>query len=268
MTRHGCIGLFLLGSLPFACGGDGGSSVTDTVTADTVTADTSGPEDHRILVASTAITGRQGDLLLVSGPGNASRLCAAIDADPFTLSATALMEPSQDGNPCGAATPELRFVDGGYVLSAGVYVPGSQTPVAATAAAVQVAGADATAQLDGGKLSAGAVASSPGRILVAATAITGRQGKALLVTAGGARACAMIDADPWTLSATAMTAMLNDGNPCGAATAEFTFPGGDTVVNAAIFTPGSQTPEATTSAVAAVDGDVTVTVDGSALSGP
>jgi len=144
--------------------------------------------------------------------------------------------------------------------------PASTPPRGATAAVVQVAGADATVQIDGSKLSAGATHPSPGRILVAATAISGREGKALLVTTGGGRVCAMIDADPWTLSATAMTAMPTDGNPCGAPTAEFTFLGGDTVVNAAIFTSGSQTPEATTNTVAAVDGDVTVTVDGSALS--
>jgi|GEM_PF-3191786 len=295
MTRHAWLGLVALALLATACGDDddgaGDTSAADTfvdTASDTTTPDTqetssldtaddtarsdtaiadTAPSVHRINVSSTAITGRQGKVLVVSGPNGGSRLCVPIGSDPFVLPAMALTEMPGDGNPCGAATAEARFTDGDHVVQASVFAPGSQSPEASTSATAVVAGAAVTVELDGAALSSGATTGSPGRVFVATSgAVTGRQGKILLVSAPGGRLCAPIDSASWTLSATALTVAPTEGDPCSGETAEATFAGGDVVVTAGIYTPGETSPVATTQGSGTVDGDVTVTLDAGALS--
>ncbi|TNF36272.1 MAG: hypothetical protein EP329_05385 [Deltaproteobacteria bacterium] len=287
MTRMLRAGLLAL-LLPFAhCGGDDGPAA-DTVTADTTVADTHvvdttqvdtvpvdtqaedtdvGPLDHLIRVSSSSISGRKGKVLVVLGPENGSRLCAPIGSDPFTLPAMPLTDLPVDGNPCGAATDATRFVDGTYTVHASIFTPGSQTPEVTRSATAEVAGADVTVQLDGAALSSGTSTGSPGRILVAtSTPITGRQGKVLLVGAPGARLCAAIDADPWSLAATAMTERPEGNDPCAGETADVVFDGGEVQVSAALYTPGETTPITSSTADVTVDGDITLQLDGGVLS--
>ena len=105
----------------------------------------------------------------------------------------------------------------------------------------------------------------PGRILVAVTNVTGWQGKALvaLTPDNGARLCASITTDPFSLPATPLTAMA--GNPCGPASADVVFQPGTHVFTLAVVTPGNQTADASIAVSVEVDGDVTVTVDGAKL---
>ncbi len=105
----------------------------------------------------------------------------------------------------------------------------------------------------------------PGRILVAVTNVTGWQGKVLvaLTPDNSARLCASVSTDPFSLAATPLTAM--SGNPCGPASDDVVFQPGTYAFTLAVVTPGNQTPDASTAVSVEVDGDVTVTVDGSKL---
>ena len=72
--------------------------------------------------------------------------------DAFVLPATALHELPGDANPCAVASDVKTFPAGSYIVTAGVYVPGEQTPSVSTSIAVEVDG-DVTATIDGTKLS-------------------------------------------------------------------------------------------------------------------
>lgn len=230
------------------------------------------PSPGRIVVTSSPVTGQQGKLLLIFGPANASEACAMIESDSWSLAELPLAERDPDSNPCGDRGADAVFEPGDYILTASVVVPGEQAAGATTAVPVELVDGDTVVQIDGSKLSGAVQAGDPGKILVTSSAITGQQGRLLIVVAQGnaGSVCAMIDSDPWTLTeAVAMTELPGgDSGPCGEHTPVVTFPAGDNVVTASIYVPGETQARATAQVLVTVDGDVTAAVDGSALSAP
>lgn len=116
--------------------------------------------------------------------------------------------------------------------------------------------------------------SAPGTITVSATTITGQNGKALLVFATSATqqgqlgvACIMITSDSFDVPSIALAEVPTD-NPCAGGTPAVAFADGSYTISAGIYTPGSQTAEATaTLTVDIVDQGVgSVQFTGSALS--
>ncbi len=118
------------------------------------------------------------------------------------------------------------------------------------------------------------VGSGPGEISVSSTAIEGQSGKILLILVlsaeqgGGplARACLVINSNLHTVAETAMTGAPEADNPCGDPTAAVTLPEGTYLLDAGIFVPGSQTAEKQVTQTVEVRGDVTLVLDGEALS--
>lgn len=228
------------------------------------------PSNGAILVSSSAITGHEGHILLVFGPGTESEICAAIDSDPWTLPEEPLTDRGVDADPCSGDTGNTVFGPGEHAVTASIFDPGSQTPLASTAALAQVVDGDVQIELDGGALS-GAAEGDPGRILVTVSEITGQAGKMLMVLGqnNAASLCVVIDADPWTLSTpTAMTELPGaDSGPCGEGTPEVSFPAGGAALTAAVLVPGSQSADVTTPLIITVDGDALAAIDGAKLSG-
>lgn len=116
---------------------------------------------------------------------------------------------------------------------------------------------------------------APGTITVSTTAITGQNGKMLLVFATSATqegqlgvACIPITSDSFEVPSTALTE-VPAGNPCAGGTPTVVFPEGSYAITAGIYTPGSQSAEAevATTVDIAGDGVASVQLVGSALSG-
>ncbi len=270
------LSLLALGLLA-ACGDDGGAGegATGTIeTNETVAATDSGAAEvpaapGRILVSSTGITGHEGHALLVFGPNNGSELCATIDGDPWTLEAATLTDRSADSDPCTGTMNDALFEPGGHGVTASIFAPGSRTALVSTAAVVELVDGDAHLQLDGSRLS-GTATGDPGSIIVEISEITGHAGRILIVLGqnNGGSLCASIDGDSWAMpTPRALTELPGgDGGPCGEGTPAVLFPPGDTRITAAVVIPGNPSAEATIDTVVRVDGDVTVTIDGSRLS--
>ena len=113
-------------------------------------------------------------------------------------------------------------------------------------------------------------AAGPGKITVSSSAITGQNGKALVMGVNmqgvpPAGACVFLDSDSYSLAPTVLIDTPGQGGPCGGSTPETVFPAGTYTVSAGIYMPGSQTPERQVQAEVVVDGDKTVKLDGAAL---
>jgi hypothetical protein len=126
---------------------------------------------------------------------------------------------------------------------------------------------------DGAATSAAATtqASGPGTITLTSTAISGQDGKVLLVfaTSGSerlARACVPITSDSFEVSSVVMSDVPEGDDPCGGETPETTFEEGDYTLTAGVYVGGEQTPDAETTLSVSVAGDTTAEIDGAALS--
>lgn len=119
-----------------------------------------------------------------------------------------------------------------------------------------------------------AAKSGPGTITVtSASPITGQSRKVLLVyaapQAGGAplsEACIQLGSDRVTVPATMMTDKKGEGAPCTGSGGPTKFPEGTYTLIAGIYAPPSQTADKEVSMTVEVKGDITVQIDGSALS--
>jgi hypothetical protein len=81
-----------------------------------------------------------------------ARLCAGIDSDDFTLSATVMTDIPSGNDPCGGNTSQTTFAQGNYEITAAVFTGGQQTPEAQVKLNVDVKG-NVTSQIDGTALS-------------------------------------------------------------------------------------------------------------------
>ncbi len=117
--------------------------------------------------------------------------------------------------------------------------------------------------------------SGPGTITVTSSSpISGQNSKILLVSAapqsGGpptAEACIQIKSDRFTVPATVMTdKKAADAAPCSGSAPKTTFSEGTYTVSAGIYAPPAQTPDKEVKLTVQVKGDVTIQVDGAALS--
>lgn len=265
--------LLLLGLLA-ACS-DGGGEATSTTrgAAEDATTGSLGEAvatTGRILISSTAITGHNGETLLIFGPNNESEICAAIDSDSWTLEEAALTDRAADSDPCTGAMSDTDFPPGEHAVTASIFTPGSRTASVTTAALVEMVAGDVHLQLDGSKLS-GATSGDPGRISVTVSEITGQAGKILIILGqnNAGSLCAVIDADAWALPTPGVLAELpgGDGGPCAEEAPAVVFPAGDTRLTVAVVVPGNPSAEPSIDLIVTVDGDVTVTIDGTRLSG-
>jgi hypothetical protein len=135
-------------------GGDDGTPSTAATSPPAATA-ASGP--GAIALSSTAIQGRSGKILLVyaapaGGGQQLARLCAGIDSDNFTLSATVMTDVPSGNDPCGGNTSQTTFPQGTYEVTAAVFTGGQQTPEAQVKFNVEVKG-NVTSQINGTALS-------------------------------------------------------------------------------------------------------------------
>ena len=110
------------------------------------------------MVSSSAITGQAGQMLLVFATSNdqgrqAGVACVQITSDPFLMPSTMLTEVPGGGNPCAGGSAVAVLRDGEYVLSAGVYEPGSQQPSAQMSLDFAMDGGAFTFELLGANLS-------------------------------------------------------------------------------------------------------------------
>ena len=116
--------------------------------------------------------------------------------------------------------------------------------------------------------------SGPGTITVGSSgAIEGQANTVLLVFAapeeGGdllGRVCIQIDSDRFSVPSTVMTELPAGDDPCSGSTAEATLDEGTYTLSAGIYAPPAQTAAAETTQAVRVSGDVTVQIDGAALS--
>ena len=118
-----------------------------------------------------------------------------------------------------------------------------------------------------------AAPSGPGIISVTSSSIEGQDGRVLLISAapkgGGAQmagACISVTSDSFAAPSTVLTDPPPGNNPCGATTPTTTFPEGTYTLTAGIYAPPAQVPEAETTQTVQVSGDVTVEIEGAALS--
>lgn len=119
-----------------------------------------------------------------------------------------------------------------------------------------------------------AAKSGPGTITVTSSSpITGQSRKLLLVyaapQAGGAplsEACIQLGSDRVTVPATVMTDKKGEGAPCTGSAGQTKFPEGTYTLIAGIYAPPSQTADKEVRVTVEVKGDITVQIDGSALS--
>ncbi len=114
-------------------------------------------------------------------------------------------------------------------------------------------------------------AAGPGKITVSSSAISGQNGKALVIGVNmqgvpPTGACVLLDSDSYSLAPTVLTDQPDQGGPCHDPTPETVLPAGTYTVSAGIYMPGSQTPEKQVQADVVVDGDATLVLPGSALS--
>ncbi|HZP26760.1 MAG TPA: hypothetical protein VFB90_06900 [Dehalococcoidia bacterium] len=151
-TRILALACLALGLLALAaCSSDGSSPKTSPIPTQAGGAPT-------ITLKAGQITGQSGKVLLVvvtPGAGGAplARACISIGSNSFTPPVTVLTDMPKD-NPCGAATGQAKFADGGYVLSAGIYTPGATSPEREVRKPVIiVGGAPAEVTVDGAELS-------------------------------------------------------------------------------------------------------------------
>ncbi|MFO0747061.1 MAG: hypothetical protein U1F43_15565 [Myxococcota bacterium] len=110
------------------------------------------------------------------------------------------------------------------------------------------------------------VSNGSGFISVTSTAILGRAGYVFIAFGPNhqTRYCVSITSESFVVPPGRLS--LAESNPCGPATDDVLFPAGDHAVTAGIYLPGETTPIVLEPATATVDGDVTVTFDGAALS--
>lgn len=139
-----------------SCGGGSDNASSATVTS-SLTATTAASGPGAITLTSTAIQGRSGKILLAyaapaGGGGQLARLCAGIDSDNFTLSATSMTDVPSGDDPCGGGTSQTTFAQGTYEITASVFTGGQQTPEAQVKLNVEVKG-NVTAQINGASLS-------------------------------------------------------------------------------------------------------------------
>lgn len=118
-----------------------------------------------------------------------------------------------------------------------------------------------------------AAKSGPGTVSITSSAIAGRTNAVLLISvapqAGGpllAQACVPITSDRFSAPSTIMTEAVQGQAPCSGPARKTTFPDGTYTLTAGIYGPPSQTPEAETRLEVRVAGDVTVQINGTALS--
>lgn len=116
-----------------------------------------GAGEFPVSVTTTAITGQEGKMLLIfaqpQGGGDTAVVCVTIETAFFETPVLQMKEMPAGGNPCEGGTPDASIPAGNTVLTAGVYVPGSQTPDKQVTATVDVQ-SDRTWQLDGVAVSA------------------------------------------------------------------------------------------------------------------
>lgn len=119
-----------------------------------------------------------------------------------------------------------------------------------------------------------AAQSGPGGITVTAGTISGQDKKMLLINVvpetGGApvaEACIPITSDRFSPPATALNAVqAGQQAPCSGPAVKFKLPEGSYTITAGIYAPPAQAPEKQSRQTVQVKGDITVTIDGAALS--
>jgi hypothetical protein len=92
----------------------------------------SASEDVPVNAGSTRITGQDGNILVMfvsDGDELIARLCQPIESNNFVPADANFSDIPEGENPCGDPTPDTMFPPGDYDLTAGVFVPGEQTPV-------------------------------------------------------------------------------------------------------------------------------------------
>lgn len=114
---------------------------------------------------------------------------------------------------------------------------------------------------------------APGTVTLTSTTINNQAGKVLVVTAQqegqstqAGRACVAIDSNAFIVPATLMAEMTASGNPCDDPRTTKTFAAARYNLTAGIFTPGSQTAERSATQSVQVAGNMSVSLDGAALS--
>jgi hypothetical protein len=85
-----------------------------------------------VSIGATTITGQDGKILLIfaqpEGGGQTAVSCTQITGPFFQPPEVQLKEMPQSGNPCEPGSPDAFILPGMTVITAGVYVGGSQTP--------------------------------------------------------------------------------------------------------------------------------------------
>lgn len=116
----------------------------------------SGPPPESIDIGSSPITGQSGNVLVATihppGGGEAlGRICHPLDDPIDSLPEMNFSEVPVDEDPCGDPTPDALLPPGEYSVEAGVFEPGSMTPIRSLSARVTGVG---TPLIDGSALSA------------------------------------------------------------------------------------------------------------------
>lgn len=136
-----------------ACGGNSGGAKATPLPSATVAQ--SGP--GTITLSSSAITGQSGKILLVFAmpegeTGPIARACVSITSNSFAVPSTVMTDMTSGQDPCSGSTAETTFPEGTYTLTAGIYVPGTQTAAVQTTQTVPVSG-NVKLKIDGATLS-------------------------------------------------------------------------------------------------------------------
>ena len=115
--------------------------------------------------------------------------------------------------------------------------------------------------------------SGSGTVTMTSTAITNQSGRILVVTATAegqgpliGRACIRIDSNAFIVAPTTLVEIAASGEPCDPASVTKTFAAGRLLLTMGIFVPGAQTPEQATTQSVQVAGNVSVSINGAALS--
>ncbi len=118
-----------------------------------------------------------------------------------------------------------------------------------------------------------APASGPGTITVNSSAISGQQGKLLLLYAEAdgkpgyiAQACIQITSNSFKAAETTLIDFKQGDSPCTGSPAQTRFPEGSYTITAGIIQPPAQSPEKKITQPVRVAGNAKVSLDGSALS--
>lgn len=141
-------------------GGTSGAAVTSTPDDTGAATTLGGSAPGTITVATTAITGQNGKILLVfatsaTQQGQLGVACIPITSDAFEVPSTPLSEVPA-GNPCAGGTATVAFPEGSYTITAGIYTPGSQTAEAEASMTIDIVGDGVgSLQFNGSALSAG-----------------------------------------------------------------------------------------------------------------